>query len=593
MHSIYFKPGEAILFQVPPKNPLSGQWIKNIDDLFPKGFSEVELQQAMVDIYASSHDAKLVTESIEFADVDSYYNPGIEEIPYDYILEAIVVDKFSKTEHRMRAVVRTLNKHLAGNDRDIKALDPIVGQPKKAGSYAYVTVQLPFSDGQVVSVVFHAPEGDKRKIAPNDTIIAFRWLLNRRDITHVVAPEDGSEVSLETIAKRVSQLVVNNSERFERTQKESAEQRQKIEILKSEVKEAEKKQEQMSFDLETQQTQAAGVETELNDVLSALAQQKAINAGLEAELNGLQKALSDKQQLAQEAKEKAEKEAREKAEREARDREQAEREKAEKEAQARIEKEAREKAELEQPASEQKNAELNSIGQEFGSDFKAVPKGHDAREIVTLQGRENTVRGIIPLKKAVFDTLNKKYKWLGNCTRWVYPEIERGCYLVIEKNGLYYITGYTQPSDAINDETRQEYLLKQGTISSVKGIDVEEFAKEINAVADLWLKSGGQNVLTEPTKNNDTESNIMVGTDTENVPSNNENISDIEKEIVDGLNDIISGKYGDDADKNNKELLRLSDMAEKNGLMDKLDGILNEAADYLTKILFELAKTVL
>ena len=83
MHSIYFEPGEAILFQVPPKNPLSGQWIKNIDDLFPKGFSEVELQQAMVDIYASSHDAKLVTESIEFADVDSYYNPGIEEIPYD------------------------------------------------------------------------------------------------------------------------------------------------------------------------------------------------------------------------------------------------------------------------------------------------------------------------------------------------------------------------------------------------------------------------------------------------------------------------------------------------------------------------------
>lgn len=81
----------------------------------------------------------------------------------------------------MAAVVRTLNKHLS--ESEIKALPPIVGKPRKTGGFAYVTVQLPFSDGQVVSVIFHSPEGDRKRITEQDRIIAFRWLLNKRDIT--------------------------------------------------------------------------------------------------------------------------------------------------------------------------------------------------------------------------------------------------------------------------------------------------------------------------------------------------------------------------------------------------------------------------
>ncbi|MBQ7607381.1 MAG: hypothetical protein IJU76_05370 [Desulfovibrionaceae bacterium] len=44
-------------------------------------------------------------------------------------------------------------------------------------------MQLPFSDGQVVSVIFHAPWADKKAIGPSVRIVAFRWLLNTRDIT--------------------------------------------------------------------------------------------------------------------------------------------------------------------------------------------------------------------------------------------------------------------------------------------------------------------------------------------------------------------------------------------------------------------------
>ncbi len=64
----------------------------------------------------------------------------------------------------MAAVVRTFNKYLA--ESEIKALAPIVGKPKKSGTFAYVAVQLPFSDGQTVNVIFHSPEGDKSRSEP-------------------------------------------------------------------------------------------------------------------------------------------------------------------------------------------------------------------------------------------------------------------------------------------------------------------------------------------------------------------------------------------------------------------------------------------
>lgn len=187
--------------RTPVISPLYGQRIVDRDDLSPQGFTNDELHSVYAALVDDRHNYDMMMESPSFAEVDDFFNPGVDEVPSGFVLEAIIVDKFSKTERRMAAVVRVLNRHLEG--QSISALPPIVGTPRKTGAFAYVTVQLPFSDGQVVSVVFHAPEGDKKKIAPNDTIIAFRWLLNKRDITQAVAPEDGSEVSLETIGKRM------------------------------------------------------------------------------------------------------------------------------------------------------------------------------------------------------------------------------------------------------------------------------------------------------------------------------------------------------------------------------------------------------
>ena len=52
----------------------------------------------------------------------------------------------------------------------------------------------------------------------------------------VVAPEDGAEVSLDTIALRVTQLVLKNSARFEKQQKGAAEERKALEEAKEAVR---------------------------------------------------------------------------------------------------------------------------------------------------------------------------------------------------------------------------------------------------------------------------------------------------------------------------------------------------------------------
>lgn len=276
--------------RIPAVSPLYGQRIVNRDDLSPRGFTDAELHSTYAALVGARHDYDMAMESPTFEEVDEYFNPGVDEVPSDFVLEAIVVDKFSKTERRMAAVVRTLNRHLEG--QSISALPPIIGAPRKTGSFAYVTVQLPFSDGQVVSVVFHAPEGDKKKIAPNDTIIAFRWLLNKRDITQAVAPEDGSEVSLETIGKRITQLVVKNSARFERTQKEATEERKALEEAREAVRAAEERERELMDQMAKIAKEDATVDAKLSNTLSLLEKQKGINAELQAKIDALRKAKS-------------------------------------------------------------------------------------------------------------------------------------------------------------------------------------------------------------------------------------------------------------------------------------------------------------
>ena len=96
-------------------------------------------------------------------------------------------------------------------------------------------------------------------------------------------------------------------------------------------------------------------------------------------------------------------------------------------------------------------------------------------------------------------------------------------------------------------------------------------------------------------KGNDVETTPNLG-DSMTTSSEQETsgeVSPIEQEIISGLNEIISGKYGDDSVKIRASLESLGAKAESAGLMEKLDGIFNAAADQLTVVLKKKAQAVL
>lgn len=263
------------------------------EDYLPEGYTEDELRSIYYDLNQEAGIDYLV-ESADFDEVDDYYNPGTEEVDPAFVLEAVTVKKFSRLEGVIRrGMLPVMKKHMKMKDpttgEPINVLDPIVGKCKKSGGFAYVTAQIPFSDGQVVSIIFHAPEGDGKKIGPSDMVVAFRWLLNKRDITAVVAPEDGKEISLKTIALRLAQLVGKNAKRFAATQKE-------VQAEKRQLEELQEKQKELDEQAKTYEEQIAGAQEaktstaeEIGSLQAQLAKQLATNRELEVKLAGLKK----------------------------------------------------------------------------------------------------------------------------------------------------------------------------------------------------------------------------------------------------------------------------------------------------------------
>lgn len=105
---------------------------------------------------------------------------------------------------------------------------------------AHVAAVFELSDGQTVTIYLHNPDVTPKKIAPSDVPISWRWLLNKKDITIVVAPENGADLNVREVAQRVMRLAEKNSPAFRRANAKRAERMGRIEALKEEISGLEK-----------------------------------------------------------------------------------------------------------------------------------------------------------------------------------------------------------------------------------------------------------------------------------------------------------------------------------------------------------------
>ncbi|EII3125321.1 hypothetical protein [Vibrio parahaemolyticus] len=214
-------------------NPAKGLKVFAMPDPLAKGFTRSQVSEAMYQLTADPEQAALMMEVEPLSVMDAAYIEGeLVEKQDGFVLDAVTTS-YAVFPRTMKALARALNRALSSSDVTVTGHE--VGQPKKNNLFATVAAQFTLSDGQAISVVFHAPDEDPKIFKPDDIVIAFRWLLNKRDITPVVAPEMSKgkmrEVSLTTIGKRIGHLAAENSKAFQAKQKEVTAAREQLASL--------------------------------------------------------------------------------------------------------------------------------------------------------------------------------------------------------------------------------------------------------------------------------------------------------------------------------------------------------------------------
>jgi hypothetical protein len=127
-------------------------------------------------------------------------------------------------------------------------------EPFKRNKVTQVAAIFEMSDGQSVSIVFHNPDSTPSKLLPQDTLISWKFLLNSRDISAAVQPNQGEDVQLPVLATRVMKLVNQNSARFARTNAKKAENVAALDEAKARIET--KSQTVAALDAEIAQLQA-------------------------------------------------------------------------------------------------------------------------------------------------------------------------------------------------------------------------------------------------------------------------------------------------------------------------------------------------
>ena len=217
---------------------VDGHRIKLGLDLVNSGEDTADIDAIMYRLCATADGRELLTEPVSILEIDDMYN-----ITGDFILEDLVITKFSEAEKRLGIIVKLFNKKLKDKNEALKAdgqpeiiaQSPVIGRPRKTGMIAVVTAEIPFSDGQSIFIVFHSPDNEETRITGQDEIIAFRWMLNKRDITHVISPEQGKDIPVRQLADRIAKIVSKNSVAFTKRQTAVKEQKGKLEDINSQL----------------------------------------------------------------------------------------------------------------------------------------------------------------------------------------------------------------------------------------------------------------------------------------------------------------------------------------------------------------------
>lgn len=244
--------------------------------------------------------ADLMLESATIDEVDhAYLGDEMIHTGHSAMFEAVTSERM-RLSQTMRAFVRALNRGMNGTGikagTDDAGIDEegqktiggaIIGKVRRVNNIPIMTALIPLSDGQSISLIFHSPTSDNGRIKNNDLLVAFRFLLNKRDVTHIVAPIGGRDVSLQQVSQALANLTERNSAKFIKQQSAQVKLRADIEGMNSEADQLSEQQSTLLEQVETHQQSLISHQSDTQQLRDKLTTQRQINADLEAQLAAL------------------------------------------------------------------------------------------------------------------------------------------------------------------------------------------------------------------------------------------------------------------------------------------------------------------
>lgn len=175
-----------------------------------------------------------------------------------------------------------------------------ISDPYRQSGVTQVAIVYELTDGQTITILMHNKDATPAKIAADDNLIAWKWMLNRKDITIVVAKENGRDQNINVVARRVMLLAEKNTARFAKANAQRMERLARLETDKQEIAALEQtlatkvaRIDGLKVQIQTAKTQPKPVEpvTEIKDENLNNPAQNAINEGVqvneqEAEVSG-------------------------------------------------------------------------------------------------------------------------------------------------------------------------------------------------------------------------------------------------------------------------------------------------------------------
>lgn len=183
-----------------------------------------------------------------------------------------LVTPYSRIERKMQIMRRFLDR--ASDTLKVRTDTPEapgleITQPFKRNGTVQVAAIFYLTDGQTITIMFHNPDTTPGKLAPNDALVSWKWMINKKDVTIAVAPESGKDLDVNEVGRRIMKLAEKNSKAFQRANVKRTERLARLEANDKMIADQELQINKLLSDLQAAKDECEAAEMAYNEAKKA------------------------------------------------------------------------------------------------------------------------------------------------------------------------------------------------------------------------------------------------------------------------------------------------------------------------------------